>query len=97
MRIAKADIPKSEGRSFRGDNGKEIVVYHREDGVFEVLSGMCTHEQCDVDWNGYAKTWDCPCHGARYDPHGAVINGPAVENLHPLRYTDLGEELEVEG
>ncbi len=97
MRIKKSDIQKGEGASFRGDTGKGVVVHHREDGTFEVLSGICTHEYCEVDWNGYGKSFDCPCHGARYDATGAVINGPATEPLRKLHFTDVGDELEVDG
>ncbi len=97
MRIQKSHIPKGEGRSFRGDTGKGIVVYHREDDTFDVLSGICTHAHCEVDWNSFAKMWDCPCHGARFEPSGTVTNGPAIEPLRPLRFIDLGQELDVEG
>jgi Rieske Fe-S protein len=59
-------------------------VYRDEQGVIHERSAVCTHLYCIVAWNSTERTWDCPCHGSRYDPYGRVINGPAIADLRPL-------------
>ena len=61
--------------------GQKLAVYVDEDGHYHALSPKCTHMGCNVDWNDAEKTWDCPCHGSRYDVEGEVIRGPAVKSL----------------
>ncbi|QEC74749.1 FAD-dependent oxidoreductase [Mucilaginibacter ginsenosidivorax] len=62
-------------------DGKKIAAYRDEAGAIHALSPVCTHAACIVNWNGQEKSWDCPCHGARYDIHGQVLTGPATKNL----------------
>lgn len=57
------------------------AVYRDEAGALHRRSAICTHLGCVVAWNDSEKTWDCPCHGSRYDPYGRVINGPAPDDL----------------
>lgn len=62
--------------------GKETVgVFRDETGAAHAVSATCTHMSCPPAWNSVAKTWDCPCHGSRFDVDGRVLYGPAVENL----------------
>lgn len=63
--------------------GRKLAVYREEDGSVVALSPRCSHMGCTVDWNDAARTWDCPCHGSRYDRHGDVIQGPAEKPLTP--------------
>jgi glycine/D-amino acid oxidase-like deaminating enzyme/nitrite reductase/ring-hydroxylating ferredoxin subunit len=69
-----------EGGVFASDEGK-IAVCRDKQGVVHACSAVCTHLGCDVAWNNGEQTWDCPCHGSRFSPDGAVINGPAVSDL----------------
>jgi glycine/D-amino acid oxidase-like deaminating enzyme/nitrite reductase/ring-hydroxylating ferredoxin subunit len=67
---------------------EKIAVYRDENGGLEFHSAVCTHLGCIVAWNGVEKSWDCPCHGSRFDAHGDVIEGPAVaglESVEPLK------------
>lgn len=59
----------------------KVAVYRDGKGKLHELSAVCTHLGCLVHWNPTEKTWDCPCHGSRFDKLGKVINGPANQNL----------------
>ena len=59
----------------------KIAVYRDPDGVARAFDATCPHLGCIVEWNGTEKSWDCPCHGSRFDARGFVINGPAISNL----------------
>ncbi|CAN5666170.1 FAD-dependent oxidoreductase [soil metagenome] len=63
---------------------KKIAVYRDETGEVHMCSAVCTHLYCIVDWNSAEKSWDCPCHGSRFDPYGRVLNGPAIAPLEPV-------------
>jgi Rieske Fe-S protein len=60
---------------------KKIAVFRDDQGVIHERSAVCTHLYCIVDWNSAERTWDCPCHGSRFDAYGAVVNGPAIAPL----------------
>ena len=60
---------------------KKIAVYRDEQGNIHERSATCTHLYCIVAWNSAERTWDCPCHGSRFDPYGQVVNGPAITPL----------------
>jgi glycine/D-amino acid oxidase-like deaminating enzyme/nitrite reductase/ring-hydroxylating ferredoxin subunit len=62
----------------------KVAVYRDIHGTLVERSAICTHLGCVVQWNDGEKTWDCPCHGSRFDPEGAVLNGPAIRDLKPV-------------
>lgn len=62
-------------------NGRAVAVYRDERGRVTEKSATCTHMGCLVEWNDAERTWDCPCHGSRFKPDGAVIAGPAESPL----------------
>ena len=60
---------------------KKLAIYRDQDGTLHKHSAVCTHLGCLVAWNDTEKSWDCPCHGSRFDPLGKVIAGPALTPL----------------
>ena len=62
---------------------KKVAVYRDDAGTLHERSAICVHLGCVVDWNSNEKSWDCPCHGSRYDAYGKVFQGPANKDLGP--------------
>jgi Rieske Fe-S protein len=77
-------IAKGEGAVLRNGLSKN-AVYRDDEGLLHSRSAVCTHLGCVVSWNAAEKTWDCPCHGSRFDCLGSVINGPANKDLPPVK------------
>jgi len=65
-------------------DGDTVGAYRRPDGSICAVSATCTHMGCSLKWNAAETTWDCPCHGSRFDTSGAVVQGPAVNPLERL-------------
>lgn len=63
---------------------RKVAVYKDDKGVAHEMSAVCPHLGCIVHWNAAEHTWDCPCHGSRFDPHGKVKNGPANVDLEQV-------------
>jgi glycine/D-amino acid oxidase-like deaminating enzyme/nitrite reductase/ring-hydroxylating ferredoxin subunit len=63
----------------------KVAVYRDESGQLQEYSAVCPHLKCIVHWNHTERTWDCPCHGSRFDALGHVLNGPAVADLGPAQ------------
>ncbi len=59
----------------------KLAVYRDEDGKVHSFSAVCPHLGAILAWNHAEKSWDCPCHGSRFDVFGNVLNGPANTNL----------------
>jgi glycine/D-amino acid oxidase-like deaminating enzyme/nitrite reductase/ring-hydroxylating ferredoxin subunit len=76
-------IAKDSGAVVRRGLTK-MAVYRDATGTLHERSAVCPHLGCVVQWNTSEKTWDCPCHGSRFDKFGSVINGPANVGLHKM-------------
>lgn len=81
------DIKKGEGRIIEIDREKCAVARDENNKVF-VVSAVCTHMKCIVHWNNAEKTWDCPCHGSRFEIDGKYIEGPAMQDLSPKSHKE---------
>jgi glycine/D-amino acid oxidase-like deaminating enzyme/nitrite reductase/ring-hydroxylating ferredoxin subunit len=77
------ELRPGQGALVREGFGK-VAVYRDEQGSVHRCSAVCTHLDCLVSWNSVEATWDCPCHGARFDPLGKVLMGPAIDDLKPM-------------
>jgi glycine/D-amino acid oxidase-like deaminating enzyme/nitrite reductase/ring-hydroxylating ferredoxin subunit len=76
------EIGNDSGAVLR-DGLTKVAVYRDEKGELHERSAICPHLGCIVVWNPTEKTWDCPCHGSRFDKFGKFINGPANRELFP--------------
>ena len=75
-----SEIKPDEGAIVRHGFHK-LAVYRDRDGTTCAFDATCPHLGCIVEWNTAEKTWDCPCHGSRFDLQGKVVNGPAIDDL----------------
>ncbi|HEV2768822.1 MAG TPA: FAD-dependent oxidoreductase [Solirubrobacteraceae bacterium] len=73
-------VPPGEARVVRDGRGRK-GVFRDEEGALHGVSLRCTHMGCLVRFNAAERSWDCPCHGSRFDVDGAVLEGPAVKPL----------------
>lgn len=73
-------------------NNETMALYKDQKGSLHAVNPTCTHMKCSVAWNAAEKSWDCPCHGARYSIEGEVLNGPADANLELIELRSLLEK-----
>jgi nitrite reductase/ring-hydroxylating ferredoxin subunit len=78
-----AEIPPGSGAVLQR-GGRKLAVYRDVSGSLSVCSAVCSHLGGVVRWNSAEQSWDCPCHGSRFNPHGKVLNGPALRELKQL-------------
>jgi glycine/D-amino acid oxidase-like deaminating enzyme/nitrite reductase/ring-hydroxylating ferredoxin subunit len=77
---AAEEIQPGRGAVIRRGLSK-IAAYRDQQGNLHERSAVCPHLGCIVAWNATESSWDCPCHGSRFDPDGKVLNGPAISPL----------------
>ena len=62
-------------------NGQKVGIYKSQDNKFFAVNPICTHLGCLLSWNNIDKTWDCPCHGSRFDYTGKSLYDPSFKDL----------------
>lgn len=92
-RLKKTDerlgnLKNDEGSIIEVDNQK-VGVYKDNKGNIHAIKPYCTHLGCELSWNNLDKTWDCPCHGSRFNYEGKNLYEPALKDLEKL---DILEE-----
>lgn len=85
------ELAPGEGKVVKFD-GHTIALYKDENSNLHAVNPVCTHMKCSVTWNIAEKSWDCPCHGARYSFEGKVLTGPADRDLEIVELKELVEE-----
>ena len=82
------DLTVGEG-AWYVQEGRQLGVYRADARTFRVTDPRCTHLGCLVEWNPVEQSWDCPCHGSRFDVDGRVLDGPASLPLVAVDLTPL--------
>ena len=62
-------------------NHEKVGIYKNPEGKIYAVKPICTHLGCLLSWNDVDKTWDCPCHGSRFDFQGKNLYDPAFRDL----------------
>jgi len=68
---------------------RKVALYKNENGYIHMLDPICPHAKCIVTWNNAEKSWDCPCHGARYATNGDLLTGPSRKGLTQIKWEDI--------
>lgn len=71
--------------------GHTLALYKDANGGLHSVSPVCPHVGCRVEWNNTEKTWDCPCHGSRFNADGEVLTGPATIGLERVDLRKIQE------
>jgi glycine/D-amino acid oxidase-like deaminating enzyme/nitrite reductase/ring-hydroxylating ferredoxin subunit len=88
--VARHDDIAPGHRALMREGLRKVAAYRADDGALTICSATCPHLGCIVHWNSAEKSWDCPCHGSRFAPSGALLNGPANRGLEVLRVEPAG-------
>ena len=79
-----SDIENDTGHVFEY-NSEKVGIYKDKDGKIFAVKPICTHLGCLLSWNNLDKTWDCPCHGSKFDYMGRQLYNPAIRDLDVVK------------
>jgi glycine/D-amino acid oxidase-like deaminating enzyme/nitrite reductase/ring-hydroxylating ferredoxin subunit len=79
------DIKNDEGKIVMFED-KKVGIYKDTQGNVYAVKPVCTHLGCELSWNNLNKTWDCPCHGSRFEYTGKVIYSPSIQDLENFNF-----------
>ncbi len=78
----------NKNKKFYNDDVKFINIKGKSYGIYidsnkkeHIVRNLCPHAKCSLIFNYQDKTWDCPCHGSKYDIDGNIIKGPSVFDI----------------
>jgi glycine/D-amino acid oxidase-like deaminating enzyme/nitrite reductase/ring-hydroxylating ferredoxin subunit len=91
--LDEKQIPPGSGAVIR-HGLKHVAAFRDDQGALHRMSAVCPHLKCIVTWNGSENSFDCPCHGSRFNCRGHVLNGPAISDLEHLGPAEPAESRE---
>ncbi len=94
MVLSKAEVPVGKAESIVFNNVPAIVINRPHKG-FIVLSKVCTHLGCIVEYEADKDRMLCPCHAGTFDLDGNVISGPPPKPLQRLPFRIEGETIVI--
>lgn len=90
--LEKFKIPKEDLEEIKSGEGKVILINGKKVGIYidenekiHAINPICSHLGCELSFNRLEHTWDCPCHGSRFDVDGKSIETPSIENLNKIQ------------
>lgn len=75
-----AEVKEGEAKVVKYE-GESYALYKETNGKVHLVKSTCPHAKCEVRWNSAELSWDCPCHGSRFNVNGKLLTGPTVKDL----------------
>ncbi len=75
-----AEVKEGEAKVVKYE-GDSYALYKEDNGKMHLVKSTCPHALCEVRWNNAELSWDCPCHGSRFNVNGKLLTGPTVKDL----------------